>query len=103
MKRPVVNITPYERVGRVLVGAVGLIVAGILLTSAPSTGIAVLEVLLALAGLDMMVTGALGHCPLSAKLGTSRSHSGRRRCERCLVTSPRGALAPTAVIAATAG
>ncbi|AWZ23006.1 YgaP-like transmembrane domain [Rhodococcus pyridinivorans] len=30
---------------------------------------AVLEVLLILAGLDLAVTGALGHCPLYAALG----------------------------------
>lgn len=68
MKRPVVNITPIERAGRVLVGAVGLIGGIALLASATSAGIAVLEVLLALAGLDLMVTGALGHCPLYRKL-----------------------------------
>lgn len=69
MKRPVVNISPSERAGRVLIGTVGLIGGGILLASATSTGIVVLEVLLALAGLDMIVTGAMGHCPLYAKLG----------------------------------
>jgi hypothetical protein len=69
MKRPVVNIAPMERVGRVLVGAVGLIGGIALLASTTSVGIAVLEVLLALAGLDLMVTGALGHCPLYRKLG----------------------------------
>lgn len=69
MKRPTVNITPTERVGRVLVGAVGLIGAIVLLASASGAGIVVLELLLALAGLDLIVTGALGHCPLYRKLG----------------------------------
>ena len=69
MKRLVVNIAPSERAGRVLIGAVGLIGGIALLASATSAGIAVLEVLLALAGLDLMVTGALGHCPLYRKLG----------------------------------
>lgn len=69
MRRPTVNITPIERAGRVLVGAVGLIGGIVLLASATSAGIAALEVLLALAGLDLMVTGALGHCPLYRKLG----------------------------------
>ena len=69
MKRPVVNITPLERVGRVLIGAVGAIGGLLLLASAGSFGVAVLEVLLVLAGLDLVVTGALGHCPLYAKLG----------------------------------
>ncbi|MBI4932931.1 MAG: DUF2892 domain-containing protein [Actinobacteria bacterium] len=69
-----VNITPSERGGRIVLGAATFIAALILLTSAGS-GIAVfLEVLLALAGLDLVVTGALGHCPLYQKLGyTPRS------------------------------
>lgn len=64
MKRPIVNITPTERAGRVLVGLVGVI-GGL----ASGAGLVVLEVLLVLGGLDMIVTGALGHCPLYAKLG----------------------------------
>lgn len=69
MKRPTVNIAPAERLGRVLVGAVGLIGGIVLLTSAASPAAVVLEGLLILAGLDLMVTGALGHCPLYRKLG----------------------------------
>ena len=69
MKRPVVNITPLERVGRVLIGGVGALGGLVLLASAGSIGVAMLEVLLVLAGLDLVVTGALGHCPLYAKLG----------------------------------
>jgi hypothetical protein len=69
MKRPTVNITPVERAGRVLVGLVGVIGGLILLGSASGAGLVVLEVLLVLAGLDLMVTGALGHCPLYRKLG----------------------------------
>ena len=69
MKRPNVNITPLERMGRILVGSVGL-VGGLLLLGSAGTALAVvLEVLLVLAGLDLMVTGALGHCPLYQKLG----------------------------------
>ena len=78
MKRPLVNITPIERVGRVLIGAIGVIGGVVLLVSASSAGIAVLEALLILAGLDMIVTGALGHCPLYAKLGhMPKSLTGR--------------------------
>lgn len=69
MRRPSINIRPAERVGRVVMGAVGFAGGIVLLASGASTGIAVLEVLLALTGLDLMVTGALGHCPLYAKLG----------------------------------
>ncbi|MGW4018321.1 MULTISPECIES: DUF2892 domain-containing protein [Rhodococcus] len=63
------NITPAERIGRIVVG-VAAIAAGIaLLFQSPGLGVAVLEVLLILAGLDLAVTGALGHCPLYAALG----------------------------------
>jgi len=74
MRRPIVNITPTERAGRVLVGAVGVIGGVALLASATGAIVGILEVLLVLAGLDMIVTGALGHCPLYHKLGyTPRS------------------------------
>ena len=69
MRRPPINITPIERIGRVLIGAVGAI-GGILLVASGAAGLgAVLSVLLALAGLDLVVTGALGHCPLYHRLG----------------------------------
>ncbi len=78
MKRPSVNITSYERGGRVLIGLVGVIGGLILLSSASGTGVIVLLVLLVLAGLDMIVTGALGHCPLYAGLGhVPRSMRGK--------------------------
>ena len=74
MRRPTINISPPERAGRILIGLVGVIGGVLLLAASPSAGIAVLEVLLVLAGLDMLVTGALGHCPLYKKLGhTPRS------------------------------
>ena len=69
MKRPEVNITPIERIGRILVGAVGVIGGLVLLGSAAGAAIVVLEILLIAAGLDLIVTGALGHCPLYRKLG----------------------------------
>ena len=69
MRRPTINITPLERAGRVLIGAAGALV-GILILAAGAAGIgAVLAVLLVLTGLDLLVTGALGHCPLYQKLG----------------------------------
>lgn len=55
--------------GRLLVGLVGTIAGLVLLTSASGPVMAALEVLLVLAGLDLLVTGALGHCPLYRKLG----------------------------------
>ena len=77
MKRPTVNITPPERAGRILVGLLGVIGGILLLGSASGAGIVVLELLLIAAGLDLIVTGALGHCPLYAKLGHV-PHSLRR-------------------------
>ena len=64
-----VNITPAERVGRILVGAVGAVGGAFLLAGAGSLLAVVLEMLLILTGLDLIVTGALGHCPLYQKLG----------------------------------
>ena len=64
-----VNITPAERVGRILIGAAAAVAAVVLLTSAGSILAVVLEVLLGAAGVDLVVTGALGHCPLYQKLG----------------------------------
>ncbi|QGG94124.1 YgaP family membrane protein [Actinomarinicola tropica] len=62
-----INITPAERAGRVILGAAAAIAGIVLLTSAGSA--VVLEILLVAAGLDLVVTGALGHCPLYQKLG----------------------------------
>ena len=69
MRRPTINITPRERVARVGLGAAGVL-AGILLLASASVAVAVvLELMLVLAGLDLVVTGALGFCPLYKKLG----------------------------------
>jgi hypothetical protein len=68
MKRPQINITPLERAGRILIGAAAI--AGAVLPASSASPLALtLEVLLIAAGLDLVVTGALGHCPLYAKLG----------------------------------
>ena len=69
MKRPIVNISNAERFARVLLGGFAAALGIVLLAGAATPAIAVLEVLLVLAGFDMVVTGALGHCPLYAKLG----------------------------------
>ncbi len=63
------NITPAERLGRIGVGLVAIIAGIVLLASAGSALAVVLEALLVAAGLDLAVTGALGHCPLYARLG----------------------------------
>ena len=69
MRRLPINITPSERVGRVAIGAATAVAGLVLLAAAGSAVAVVLEVLLVLAGLDLVVTGALGHCPLYSKLG----------------------------------
>jgi hypothetical protein len=69
MKRLTVNISPAERAARIVVGLVGVVGGATLLTGAGSTLAIVLEFLLILAGLDLIVTGAIGHCPLYQKLG----------------------------------
>jgi hypothetical protein len=67
--RRTVNISPAERLGRIVVGLAAIVAGLALLTGAASVLAVVLEALLIAAGLDLLVTGALGHCPLYAKLG----------------------------------
>ncbi len=74
-RRPAVNITPLERWGRVIVGTIGVVVGALLLTAATGALVIALEIVLILAGLDLIVTGALGHCPLYSKLGFGSSNS----------------------------
>jgi hypothetical protein len=64
-----VNITPAERAGRIIIGVAAVIAGAVLLTVAGSALAVALESLLVLAGLDLLATGALGHCPLYQKLG----------------------------------
>lgn len=64
-----INITPAERVGRIVLGVAAMVTALVLLTKAASGLAVVLELLLVAAGLDLAVTGATGHCPLYQKLG----------------------------------
>lgn len=70
MKRPTVNISLIERSGRIAFGLVGAVAGVLLLASAAESATAVvLELLLVAAGLDLIVTGATGHCPLYSRLG----------------------------------
>lgn len=79
MRRLPINITPVERLARVAVGLFGMIAGFWLLTSAGGAVLVILEVALVLAGLDLVVTGALGFCPLYRKLGhVPRSLKGTR-------------------------
>jgi hypothetical protein len=79
MRRLPINITPTERLARVAVGLAGAIIGVWLLTTASGLALVILEVLLVVAGLDLVVTGALGHCPLYRRLGyVPRSLRGAR-------------------------
>lgn len=69
IRRPTINITPAERLGRILAGLIGLVGGLVLLGSAATAVVAALEVLLILAGLDLIITGVLGHCPLYRRRG----------------------------------
>lgn len=69
MRRPSINITPPERAARVFVGLVAIVSGVLLLTSGGGTLVVILEVLLVLAGADLLMTGALGHFPLYRRLG----------------------------------
>lgn len=69
MRRPPINLTASERAARIVAGLAGMIAGAILLASAGGAVAAVLEVALVLVGLDLVVTGALGFCPLYKRLG----------------------------------
>lgn len=79
-----VNITPLERMGRVFIGLIGVFSGIVLLLSTSGLLATVLESLLILAGLDMIVTGATGFCPLYKKLGrppvSARAIGDRHEC-----------------------
>ena len=68
-RRLSVNITPLERGARIVLGLATVIVAVVLFVLSGSALAVVLEVLLIAAGLDLVITGALGHCPLYQRLG----------------------------------
>jgi Protein of unknown function (DUF2892) len=68
-----VNITPAERVGRILLGLVGAVGGILLLAGSPTALAGTLEVLLVLAGLDLVVT---------ARQGTARCTRNSATCQR---------------------
>ena len=67
--RPAVNITPTERAGRIALGLAAIAAGAVLLAGAGAVLDVALEALLVAAGVDLVVTGATGHCPLYARLG----------------------------------
>lgn len=74
-----VNITPIGRCGRILLGLAAVIAGILLLAGVGSVLAGVLEILLIAAGLDLAVTGTLGHRPLYAKLGHTSTHHRANR------------------------
>jgi hypothetical protein len=64
-----INITPAERAARIVLGGAATAAGLLLLAGAGSVLAVTLELLLVVAGLDLVITGALGHCPLYARLG----------------------------------
>ena len=69
MRRPSVNLTSLERIVRIVLGVGGVVGGVIALGAAAGTLVVILSVLLLAAGLDLLITGAIGHCPLYRKLG----------------------------------
>jgi hypothetical protein len=64
-----VNLIPVERVARVLVGLVAAVGGAYLLGGAGSTLAIAVEAIVIITGMDLVVTGLTGHCPLYQKLG----------------------------------
>lgn len=67
--RPTVNLTSFERAGRIVIGLAAILVGAQLHTAASWPLTASLEILLFAAGLDLYLTGALGISPLYYTLG----------------------------------
>lgn len=64
-----VNIGAPERVARVLLGGAAAVLGVVVLAGGPGIWALLGSVLLIAAGLDFVVTGATGYCPLYARLG----------------------------------
>lgn len=63
------NITTPERAGRVVLGLALVVLAGAFVASGVGALGVLGALLLAAFGLDLVVTGAIGYCPLYARLG----------------------------------
>lgn len=67
-RRLSVNISPVERVGRIVIGLAAIFAGIVLFVPASSTLAAILVLLFIITGIDLVVTGVLGHCPLYQRL-----------------------------------
>jgi len=68
-RRWAVNISTAERWARVVAGAAAIVGGALLLTQSGSVAAVILVLLLIAAGVDLVATGATGHCPLYQRLG----------------------------------
>jgi hypothetical protein len=64
-----INISAPERAERIFIGIAAVVARAVLLSAASSVLAMTPEVVLVVAGLDLAVTGAMGYCPLYARLG----------------------------------
>lgn len=68
-RRRTTNISTPERVARVGFGGLAAVLGVVIIAGGPSAWALIAALLLVAAGLDFVVTGATGHCPLYAWLG----------------------------------
>lgn len=64
-----INIGTPERAARVVLGGAAAVIGVVILAGGPGIWALVGALLLVAAGLDFVVTGATGYCPLYARLG----------------------------------
>jgi hypothetical protein len=64
-----INIGTPERIARVVLGGLAAVVGVAILAGGPGAWGIIGALLLVAAGLDFVVTGATGYCPLYARLG----------------------------------
>ena len=77
-RRWAVNISTAERWARVVAGTAAIVGGALLLTRSGSVAAIILVMLLIAAGVDLVVTGATGHCPLYQRLGHVPRSLGRK-------------------------
>lgn len=78
--KPEQNVGPFERWLRIIGGELAALVGLALLLAGPASLIwGVAYVALALLGLDFLVTGITGYCPLYHRLGWSTLPGGPRK------------------------
>ncbi len=71
------NISNPERVGRVVIGAAVVVLGIVVLAGGPTFWGIVGGLLAVAAGIDFVLTGARGYCPLYARLGHVPKSLGR--------------------------